>query len=121
VAPRVPNTPRTPASTTWPGGASATLGAETQLLRGADGALRTGDPAHALELLDEHAVAFPDGVLAEERSAERVTTLCALGRVADARVEAARFLATRPDSPLAKVVRRSCGADDKTESPAPLP
>ena len=87
-------------------------------MRRADQALRTGDPARALELLDEHAWTFPDGVLAEERSAERVTTLCALGRVDQARAEAARFLATHAESPLAKVVRRSCGGEEPGERPA---
>jgi RNA polymerase sigma-70 factor (ECF subfamily) len=95
-----------------------TLGAETQLLRRADQALRIGDPARALELLDEHARTFPDGVLAEERSAERVTTLCTLGRVNQARSEAARFLAIHADSPLAKVVRGSCGGVEPGNGPA---
>jgi RNA polymerase sigma-70 factor (ECF subfamily) len=99
------------------GGANPTLGAETQLLRRADQALRIGDPARALELLDEHARTFPEGVLAEERSAERVTTLCTLGRVNQARSEAVRFLAIHADSPLAKVVRRSCGGGGLGDQP----
>lgn len=94
------------------GSPDATLGAETQLMRPADQALRTGDPARALELLDEHALHFPQGVLAEERSAERVTALCALGRVDEAHAEAARFIATHADSPLVGSVRRSCGGEE---------
>ncbi len=81
---------------------------ETQLLRSADGAMRSGDARGALALLDEHARRFPHGVLAEERSAERVSALCALGRVSEARDEAARFLSATPDSPLAESVRTSC-------------
>jgi hypothetical protein len=96
----------------------ATLGAETQVMRRADQALRAGDPAGALALLDEHARAFPDGVLAEERSAERVTTLCALGRLGEARAEAAHFLANHSESPLVKVVRRSCGGGGSGDQPA---
>lgn len=98
-----------------------TIGAETQLLRRADQALRNGDPPRALDLLDEHARTFPNGVLAEERSAERVTTLCALGRVSEARTEAARFLAANGESPLADAVRRSCGGKDEGGNPAPVP
>jgi hypothetical protein len=86
-------------------------------MRRADQALRIGDPARALALLDEHARTFPDGVFAEERSAERVTTLCLLGRLDQARTEAARFLAVRADSPLAKVVRESCGGVDPGGGP----
>jgi len=98
-----------------------TIGAETQLLRRADQALRNGDPARALDLLDEHARTFPNGVLAQERSAERVTTLCALGRVGEARTEAARFLAANTESPLADAVRRSCAGENAVGDPAPVP
>jgi RNA polymerase sigma-70 factor (ECF subfamily) len=64
-------------------------------------------------LLDEHARTYPTGVLAEERSAERVLTLCKLGRKAQARTEAARFLRATPDSPLAQSIRSSCGTFDE--------
>ncbi|MGH7440330.1 MAG: hypothetical protein ACRENE_31945 [Polyangiaceae bacterium] len=98
-----------------------TIGAETQLLRRADQALRNGDPARALDLLDEHARTFPNGVLAQERSAERVTTLCALGRSSEARAEAARFLAATAESPLADAVRGSCGGKNEVGDPVPVP
>jgi hypothetical protein len=68
--------------------------------------------------LDDHARTFPHGVLSEERSTERITTLCALGRVDEAREEARRFLAAAADSPLAKVVRSSCGVVDDEENGA---
>jgi hypothetical protein len=97
------------------------VGVETRLLRRADEALRSGRPALALELLDEHARTFPHGVLSEERSAERVTTLCALGRTDEARAEARRFLATTPDSPLASQIRGSCGGVDDREDRARIP
>ncbi len=97
------------------------VGAETRLLRRADEELRHGNAAAALALLDEHARTFPHGVLSEERSAERVTTLCALGRVAEARVEAQRFLTSAADSPLAKTVRTSCGAPGDREPPPHVP
>jgi hypothetical protein len=86
--------------------ATSTLGAETALLRDADRALRAGDTATALARLDEHAARFPKGVLAPERSAERLIVLCQLG-VADPRA-VAQFLAARSGSPLAARVRRAC-------------
>jgi hypothetical protein len=99
-------------------GVDGTVGAETRLLRRADSELRDGNAARALQLLDEHARTFPHGVLSEERSAERITTLCVLGRVDEARKEARRFLAAAPDSPLAKVVRSSCGVVNDEENGA---
>jgi hypothetical protein len=93
-------------------GIGGTVGAETRLLRSADEALRGGNPAVALTLLDEYARTFPHGVFSEERSAERVMTLCALGRTDEARAEARRFLATAQDSPLANDIRHSCGGAD---------
>ena len=87
----------------------ATVAEETRLLRRADESLRDGDALRALALLDEHGREFPHGVLSEERSAERVLTLCKLARRAEARDEAARFLRRTPDSPLAAGVRASCG------------
>jgi len=84
---------------------------ETRLLRAASEALRADDPARALALLDEHGRRFPRGALAEERSVERVSALCKLGRVDEAHTEAERFLIATPDSPLAASVRASCGGD----------
>jgi hypothetical protein len=93
--------------------ASVALAEETRLVRGADEALRADDATRALVLLDEHARTFPTGVFSEERSAERVSALCKLGRVEEARADAQRFLRTAPDSPLAASVRASCaGARD---------
>jgi len=87
----------------------STVGAEAALLRRADSALKSGDPSRARALLDEHASTFPRGILSEEREAERVIVLCALGQVAQARAAAATFLRARPRSPLAARVRGSCG------------
>ena len=89
---------------------AGTLDEETRLVRGADAALRAGDPALALALLDDHARSFPNGVLAEERAAERVLALCAGGRAADARAAADAFLRERPGSALAPRVRSACKA-----------
>jgi hypothetical protein len=58
--------------------------------------------------LDEHTRRFPHGALSEERAAARVHTLCALGRVDEARASASAFVAQSPRSSLAPAVRRSC-------------
>ena len=87
---------------------TATLEDETRLVQSAIAALRSGDPASGLSLLDEHAREFPHGVLAEERSGERVLALCALGREAEARTAADRFLVEHANAPLAGKVRASC-------------
>lgn len=82
---------------------------EVAILTRAYSALGHGDPAKALAELDEHADRFPDGALAEERAAQRVLALCRLGRVEEARADAARFLEKYPASPQAPRVRSSCG------------
>jgi hypothetical protein len=87
-----------------------TVSVEAELLREADVALHAGDPAHALALLRDYAVRFPDGVLLQERDVERIDVLCALGRLAEARESAASFLRDHPSSPLAARVRGSCAA-----------
>jgi hypothetical protein len=85
------------------------VGAEALLLRNADGAVRAGNAERALALLNEHAARFPHGVMIEEREAERVVVLCALGRTEEARTQASTFLREYPHSPLTVRVRASCG------------
>jgi hypothetical protein len=104
VAPKTQ--PTTLASISGP----ATVAAETRLLRDADAALRAGDATRALALVTEHAASFPSGVLSEERDAERIAVLCALGRNAQARESAMSFLRDHARSPLAARVRASCAA-----------
>ena len=86
-----------------------TLRAETALIRAGLDALHSGDPSRALALFDEHARAFPAGVLADERDVERITALCDLGQNAKARDAAASFLGRRPNASLAGRVLSSCG------------
>src|SRR2546427_385622 len=57
----------------------STLEAEMSLLRSAELELRANRPQAALALLDAHAVEHANGILAEERRAERAMALCALG------------------------------------------
>ena len=86
----------------------ATVAAEARLLSDADTALRAGDAARALSLLHQHASSFPDGVLVQEREAQRVLVLCALGQVAAARTAGSAFIRDHARSPLVPRVRGSC-------------
>jgi hypothetical protein len=84
------------------------LARETAALRAANEALRGGAPARALGLLDAFAKEFPGGVLTQEALATRVSALCALGRVSEARAVGTRFVQRYPRSPVAARVRGSC-------------
>jgi len=86
----------------------SSLAAEAQLLREADRALKAGDAAGCLQLLDEHARQFPRGTLEPEASAERVLALCGAGRTSEATRDARAFLASHEAGPLALRVRASC-------------
>jgi hypothetical protein len=84
------------------------LARETAALRAANEALRSGAAARSLSLLDAFAKEFPGGVLTEEALATRVSALCALGRVSEARAVGTRFVQRYPRSPVAARVRGSC-------------
>ena len=73
---------------------------EARLVQDGVRSLRSGRPATALAFLDLHARLYPDGVLAEERDAERALALAELGRMPEARAAAAAFLGKYPKSPL---------------------
>ncbi len=101
-----------PASAPKAAAASAsTLDAEVALLQEVNGALHDEDGARALQLLGDHARRFPSGALVEETQAARVFALCEVGRVAEARDVAGRFLREHPRSPLAPRVSRACDAE----------
>ena len=111
-SPAKPTHPARPA----PAGAPATsagLSDEVRVLNEAHVALRDGDSARALALLDDHRRRFSRGALGEERQAARVLALCDAGRVAEAKAAAERFLAASPRSPLAPRVRQSCALREK--------
>lgn len=84
------------------------LRAETELLGRAQQALREGDAAAALRLLEEHERRFPAGELGDARRGARVRALCGLGRAAQARAEAELLLRERPHSPVAAGVADVC-------------
>lgn len=95
------------AAPTRPSDAS-TLAAENALLLEAKQALEAGRPAEALRSAEGHQRRFPSSAQADLAAALRIEALCALGREAQARGEAALLLRTRPDSPVAERVRRAC-------------
>jgi hypothetical protein len=98
--------PRTAAGpwTTAPSAATR-LREETTLIRDARQALRAGDAARALGLLDESRRLFPAGVLQQERERLAIEALLEDGRAAEASARAAAFLRKYPNSPHAAEIR----------------
>lgn len=84
--------------------------AETAALRDAQRAMRSGDPARAIALVDKQDRQYPTGSLRQERAAARIFALCALGQVAQARTQARAFEQHWPRSPMLTRVQTSCGA-----------
>jgi RNA polymerase sigma-70 factor (ECF subfamily) len=78
------------------------------LLRDVRAALASGQPERAMAMLDARGGEHDEGVLAEEREAARIVTLCALGRTREAGEASRRFFAAHGSSPLAERVRRAC-------------
>jgi hypothetical protein len=93
---------------------SPRVASEAELLRRAWSA-STHDPAQTLALVIEDERFYPDGVLAEERDALRISALAKLDRLDDARVAATRFFVHHPDSVHRAMVERSIGATTETK------
>jgi hypothetical protein len=70
---------------------------EADLLGSAQRALATS-PGRALSLAGEHARRFPGGLLSQEREVLAIEALSRLGRTAEAKARAQRFLRTFPRS-----------------------
>ncbi len=87
---------------------SSDLGREARLLARAKEALNDGAPEEALSYLREHTRSFPEGSLREARSALRIESLCVLGRVREARGEAAALRRDYPDSSVARRLADPC-------------
>ena len=75
-------------------------------LTAADRALSNA-PEHALELVRASERRFADGYLREERRYVAVMALIALGRIAEARTEAAQLLARQPSTPYRSRIERA--------------
>jgi len=85
-----------------------TLAEEVAMLRQAQRARGRGEPEEALRLLELHAARFPDGELGAARAAALALALRELGREAQARAAADRFVAAHPSSPLRARVASAC-------------
>jgi hypothetical protein len=107
--PAAPAAASDPACAPAPASQSGVAG-EARLVTDGVRALRSGRSACALSLFDTHARVFPEGVLAEERDAERALALAALGQTAAARIAAAAFLRRYPASPLGARLRHLADA-----------
>jgi hypothetical protein len=103
-----PNRPSKPAASYAGRPTDGSLEAELALLAEVTSALQANRAARALTLIDEHDRRFPKGALVPEFAAQRVVTLAALGRHAEACTRSAAFLAAYPKSPLVPQVRSSC-------------
>lgn len=84
------------------------LRAELALIREARQALHAERPEGALEVLDAHMRAFPDGQMREDREVLRIEALCAAGKAPQARAEVRLFLRAFPGSAHAQRVRSIC-------------
>jgi outer membrane protein assembly factor BamD (BamD/ComL family) len=69
-------------------------------------ALRSGNAARSLQLLQEMNVRFPRGALGQEREALSIEALAQAGQTATAKRRAAAFLRVHPQSPYTVDVRR---------------
>lgn len=94
--------------TAEPATPSDRLASETAALRSVQGALRSGNPAHALDLIDQQNAQYSDGALSQERAAARIFALCSLRRSAEAHAEIKRFMQRWPRSPMLGRVRDAC-------------
>jgi RNA polymerase sigma factor (sigma-70 family) len=86
----------------------ASLARQNQMLVDAAGHLRDGASEEALAIVDQHAAEFPDGPLADARTALRIEALCMAGKTAQARGEARVFLRAHPRSLVRARIERSC-------------
>jgi hypothetical protein len=104
--PPAPEPPAPAAEEPAPSHAPNALADETRLLWEADQALRSGNTARAVSLLDEHASRYPDGSLSPERGGERVVALCKLGRIDAATVRG--YLSSHPNISFSERIQQAC-------------
>jgi hypothetical protein len=85
--------------------ASSQLREESGAILEARAALRAGDAARSLTLLEQARVRFPRGALGQEREALTIQALAQSGERASARRRAVAFLRAHPQSPYVADVR----------------
>jgi hypothetical protein len=105
-APWTPRSKAPPAAVAEPTGAPAAPArpsapevseSEASFLRRAQSTLH-GDPATALQMLQEHPSRFPQGILVQERDVMAIDALARLGRIDEARARASAFAVRYPRS-----------------------
>jgi RNA polymerase sigma-70 factor (ECF subfamily) len=88
------------------------LAAETALMTRVRAAVAAGQHDEALALLQQHALAYPQGVLQRERQGFRAIALCHTGQKDAGRSEGAAFLRDHPEIALAAQLRAACEIAD---------
>jgi hypothetical protein len=101
--------PATPAPLPKPRAARPTLTEELAAVDAASSALRAGDGAGAMRMLDEYARRVPRGRLRLEASVLRIEALAKTGQRAEAARRAKAFLKRYPNSVLAPRLKRYAG------------
>ena len=86
------------------------LADELAVVRHAQSALASGQPARALTVLDGYFHRFPTGVLLPEAKATQIRALCQAGQSEQANHQALRFEAEHSDSPLAAGHKLRCNS-----------
>jgi hypothetical protein len=108
-----------PVSRAAPAPAPSSLSGELELIARARDALSARDYQTASALAEQHARAYPRGVLGHERSAIAALAQCRAGR---GPTLGQRFISRWPDSPFAAVVMRDCALlNPQPEPPGSLP
>jgi hypothetical protein len=107
AAPRTKETEaQTPAAVApRPTASSGDLGEQIALLDSARAAMAANKGERALELLSRYLAKYPSGSFRPEAKALRIETLSKLGRKAESRALAERFVAEHEGSPLSKRVK----------------
>ncbi|HVZ87908.1 MAG TPA: hypothetical protein VHG72_13120 [Polyangia bacterium] len=94
-------------------GAPSDLRAEIALVDAARNAVARATGVRALALLDRYEATYPSGTFRPEATVLRVEALSSLGRTAEARALARKFIAAHPDSPLTARVSRQAGPTNR--------
>lgn len=94
-----------PTATAEPESRETLLREESRLVGEARAALRRGDAAGALSMLETIRARFPGGGLGQEREALAIEALARAGRRDEAKARAAAFVEAHPTSPFVTVVQ----------------
>jgi hypothetical protein len=89
--------------------ASADLGQQIALIDGARSAIAAGASDRALEILRKYQSEYPSGGFRPEATALKIEALVKLGRTAEARALAGRFVDEHAGTPIADRVARLAG------------